>query len=386
MDIKRFTNNRLGELVAIGTGGAVYAFIPEALPMDWTMSPSMWPLLMEARENLARLDGVGRHLANPQLLLAPLQQREALRSSSMEGTYATPEELLLYQMDPREPTSQGDRVNAWREVFNYGNALQLGMRRMAEGLPLSLRLIREMHATLLNGVRGHNRQPGAFRTCQVHVGVGGRYVPPPPGRVSDCLDVFEKYHHGVSTIDPLLRAFMAHYQFETIHPFTDGNGRTGRLLLALTICQWLGLNYPWLYMSAFFERHKDEYIDRLFMVSADGQWERWLSFCLQGVIEQASDTVTRIDRLVTLREQFAERLATSGGSVRLHAIVEHLFGAPAVTIPQVASMTQVTYPTAKADVQRLIDMGILTEGNAAITPRYFFSREIFHVAYADSLT
>jgi len=384
MDAALFTDNQQGELVAANAPPGGIAFVPNALPLEWPMPATMWPLLMTARESLARLDGMGRHLADPQLLLTPLQQREALRSSSMEGTYATPEQLLLYQLDPREPRSERDQVNAWREVFNYGQALQLGMRKLTEELPLSLRLICEMHAALLNGVRGHNRRPGTFRDSQVQVGAGGRYVPPPPTHVMGCLDAFEKYHHANSSVDPLLRAFMAHYQFETIHPFTDGNGRTGRLLLALTICQWLGLDKPWLYMSAFFERHKDEYIDRLFMVSADGQWEQWLSFCLQGVIEQANDTIRRIDQLVGLREAFRERVASSGGSARLHGITEYLFTAPVITIPQVADMTDVSYPTAKADVGRLMKLGILAEHPSDETPKLYLSPAIFNVAYEDA--
>lgn len=302
----------------------------------------------------------------------------------MEGTYATPEELLLYRMDPREPMSREDRANDWREVFNYGRALQQGMDLMAGGLPLSLRLIREMHRTLLGGVRGHDRRPGEFRDCQVHLGVGGRFIPPPAANVPGCLDAFEKYHHEESDVDPLLRAFMAHYQFEAIHPFRDGNGRIGRLLLSLTICRWLDLGSPWLYMSPFFERHKDEYIDRLFMVSADGQWVAWLSFRLQGVVEQARDTVRRVDQLVALRADFLDRAATSGGSARLNGIVERLFSAPVVTIPQVVSDTGVTYPTAKTDVKRLEDLGILVEGDASVTPKYFYSRPIFDIAYGDA--
>jgi Fic family protein len=384
MDAKRFTANSLGALVAISLPRPDVAFVPLPLDSGWTMPPSMWPLLMTARESLARLDGIGRHLGNPQLLLAPLQQREALRSSSMEGTYATPEELLLYQMDPREPTSREDRANDWREVFNYGRALQQGMDLIAGGLPLSLRLIREMHRTLLGGVRGQDRRPGEFRDCQVHVGLGARFVPPPPGELLACLDAFEKYHHEPSTVDPLLRAFLAHYQFETIHPFRDGNGRVGRLLLSLTIGQWLNLGSPWLYMSAFFERHKDEYIDRLFNVSADGQWEAWLSFCLQGVVEQCADTISRIDRLLALRQDFNARVAASGGNARLSGIVEHLFSAPIVTIPQVVSAAGVTYPTAKADVHKLIKLGILSDGNPSASPRYFYSRAIFDIAYGDN--
>lgn len=383
MDPARFTNNRLGELTPISWPRPDVAFVPHPLPTEWAMPQAMWPLLMEARENLARLDGVGRHLTNHQLLLVPLQQREALRSSSMEGTYASPEELLLYQMDPRDPTSAGDRINAWREVFNYGRALQLGVNLLADGLPLSLRLIREMHQTLLGGVRGQERRPGEFRDCQVHVGAGARFVPPPPTEVMASLDRFEKYHHADSAIDPLIRAFMAHYQFETIHPFRDGNGRIGRLLLSLTIYHWMSLGSPWLYMSAFFERNKEEYIDRLFMVSADGQWEPWIRFCLHGVVEQSKDTVRRIDRLVALREELTNRVVGSGGSARLHGIVENLFSSPVVTIPQVAKATEVTYPTAKADIMRLIDLGILAEGDPSLSPKFFFSQEIFDIAYGD---
>lgn len=147
MDINRFTDNKLGDLVEIRHPQPDIAFVPPSLPLTWQMPTDLWPLLMKARESLARLDGVGRHMPNHQLLLVPLQQREALHSSSMEGTYATPEELLLYQMDPRDPSSEQDRVNDWREVFNYGKALQLGVNLLNEGLPLSLRLIRELHRT-----------------------------------------------------------------------------------------------------------------------------------------------------------------------------------------------------------------------------------------------
>jgi Fic family protein len=256
MDSRRFTENRLGTLVEIAGPGPGRAFVPEPLPTEWDMPVDLWPLLMQAREALARLDGAGRHLTNPQLLLVPLQQREALRSSSMEGTYATPEELLLYQMDPRDPTSREDEVNAWREVFNYGKALQLGVNLLNDGLPISLRLIRDIHRTLLSGVRGQEKRPGEFRDYQVQVGVGARFVPPPAQHLPDCLDAFEKWHHADSGTDPVIRACMAHYQFEAIHPFRDGNGRVGRLLLALTITQWMRLGSPWLYLSPFFDRHR----------------------------------------------------------------------------------------------------------------------------------
>jgi Fic family protein len=384
MDKKRFTDRRLGELVEIGLRPPAVAFVPAPLPRVWDMPGELWPLLAKAREALARLDGAGRHLTNPRLLFVPLQQREALRSSSMEGTYATPEELLLYQIDPRDPASQDDEVNAWREVFNYGKALQLGMNLLEEGLPISLRLIRELHDALLGGGRGQDKRPGEFRDYQVQIGVGARFVPPPATRLAECLDAFEKWHHADSDIDPLIRAFMAHYQFETIHPFRDGNGRIGRLLLSLTIYDWMGLVGPWLYLSPFFERYKQDYIDHLFNVSADGRWLPWIEFCLEGVVAQSNDTLDRIDRIVALRDDFSRRVSESGGNARLSRIVEALFTSPLTTIPQAAALTEVTYPTAKSDVERLVGLGIVIEGPTARTPRYFYSPELFRIAYEDS--
>lgn len=383
MDLSRFTEKSLGTLVEIGGPRSGPAFVPAPLPTDWDMPIDLWPLLMQAREALARLDGAGRHLTNPHLLLVPLQQREALRSSSMEGTYATPAELLLYQLDPRDPTSREDEVNAWREVFNYGKALQLGVNLLHEGLPISLRLIREMHRALLSGVTGHAKRPGEFRDYQVQVGVAARFVPPPVAHLADCLDAFEKWHHLDAGVDPLIRACMAHYQFETIHPFRDGNGRVGRLLLALTIYRWMNLGSPWLYLSPFFERHKDDYIDHLFNVSADGDWLPWVRFCLHGVVAQCNDTLERIDRIVALREDFGRRVAESGGSARLNRIVDSLFSSPLTTIPQAAMLTEVSYPTAKSDMERLQRLGIILEGPLDMTPRYFFSRELFDIAYGD---
>lgn len=383
MDPKRFTESMLGRLVRIDAPRPDHAFIPEPLNPSWGLSQDLWRLLVNARAALAKLDGVGQHMPNHQLLLRPLQGREALRSSSLEGTYATPEELLAYQIDPREPSSRDDPVNSWREVLNYNKALDLGTKLLQEGLPLSLRLIRQVHEQLLSGVRGENRTPGEFRCRQVQIGVEARFVPPPPQEMQICLNDFERYLHTESEIDPLIRAFMAHYQFETIHPFLDGNGRVGRLLLSLTIYEWLKLGNPWLYMSAFFERHKDEYIDILFRVSTHGDWTRWLSFCLTGVVEQCTDAIGRFERLVKLRDDYHQRVATTGGAVRLNQLVDGLFEAPAVTVPQVAKRFEVTYPTAKSDITRLVRLGILREGPEMMYPKTFFAPAILDTAYRD---
>lgn len=336
---------------------------------------------MAAREAIAHLDGIGKHLPNYALLLRPLQQREALRSSSMEGTYATPEELLLYQAEPRDPKSPTDRENDWREVYNYGTALQQGRDHLDGGLPLSLQLVRAMHASLLSGVRGDDKDPGQFRQRQVQVGAGGRFIPPPAHQLQDCLSAFERSLTEPSTIDPLIWAFMVHYQFETIHPFYDGNGRIGRLLLSLQIYQSLKLSNPWLYLSAYFERHKDEYIDGLFRVSTHNDWNRWILFCLQGATEQARDAISRSERLVALREKYRQKVAASGASARLATIIDCLFERPLVTILQLKSLTNVTYPTAKSDAGRLVRLGVLRPGPAGLRPAYFSAPEIMAAAF-----
>jgi Fic family protein len=225
---------------------------------------------VQARTCLASLDGTGKHLPNPEILLAPIQQREAQLSSQLEGTITDPHQQALFQADPRYPTSAADPTNAYREVFNYGRALRLKLDGGTE-LPLSLRLIRQLHGILMDGVRGSNQTPGEFRKTQNQIGRPARFVPPPPQHLPEVLDAFEKYLHVEnSDLDPLVRAFIAHYQFEAIHPFGDGNGRVGRLLLSLTIAEWCNLSNQWLYMSAFFERRKKEYMDLLLAVSTHG--------------------------------------------------------------------------------------------------------------------
>lgn len=256
-----------------GIPGEDKAFVPGHFPLRaWEWPNDLWPLLLEAREALARLDGTGKHLPSPDLLLRPLQNREAQKSSSLEGTYTKPEEQLLFQIEPRYPRSKEDPANAFREVFNYAQALRLRATTQQE-LPLSLRLIRELHKVLMDGVRGSASQPGAFRRGPVQIGRPARFIPPPASYLAELLDSYERYLHQDKQYDPLVEAFLAHYQFEAIHPFFDGNGRVGRLLLAITIAEWCQLSDQWLYMSAFFDNHEDEYIDRLFRISTAGDWK-----------------------------------------------------------------------------------------------------------------
>lgn len=381
MDIKPFTDQSPGRLVKIELPRPDYAFLPDALPHDWQMAEKLWPLLMSAHKAIAKLDGVGMHMPDHSLLLRPLQQREALRSSSMEGTYASPEELLLYQEEPREPKSDTDPANDWREVNNYGSALLIGQKMLDDGYPLSLQVIRSLHSELLSGVRGDEKSPGEFRDSQVIVGAGARFIPPPAHHLPDCLASFENSLKSAVDIDPLIWAFLIHYQFETIHPFRDGNGRVGRLLLSLQIYKGLGLGSPWLYLSAFFERHKDEYIDLLFRVSTHGDWDRWIEFCLVGAYEQAEDSLDRFEKLVHLKDEYLGLIEAEAASPRLYPIVESLLERPVVTIPAVAKKTDVSYPTARGDINRLVELGILVEGPENIRPKYFYAPNILQIAY-----
>ena len=383
MDNSLFTEASPGNLWEISSEGYKdWAFVPDALPDRWEMPSELWGLLVQAREALARLDGVGKYMPNYNLLLRPLQRREALRSSSLEGTYATPQQLLLFEIEPREPKSINDPVTAWQEVSNYSQALELALS-LLEKRPLSLNLIRDIHRKLLSGVRGSHRDPGNFRRSQVHIGSDRRFIPPPPHEVLPCLHKLEKFIHQEKTIDPLIACFMVHYQFETIHPFLDGNGRVGRLLLSLMIYEQFKLSQPWLYLSAFFEKYKDEYINLLFQVSTRGNWQDWITFCLRGTLEQSRDALVRFDKLLKLRTQYMERLNQAGGNVRLNRVVDRLFESPAITIAQVTEICATQYNTARSDIDRLVKANILVESDLSPRPKIYFAPDILDIAYGD---
>ena len=386
MDLSLFGSEKTGSLVRVaGLRDTSHAFVPGPLPPEIARDEAYWKTLVKARSSLASLDGTGKHLPSPDLLLRPLQDREAQRSSSLEGTYADPQQLLIYRIDPEEAGSveAADR-DAYREVENYSRALRIGF---GSDLPLSLRLIRTLHEVLMHKVRGYRKEPGRFRRLQVQVGRPSRYVPPPASQLTDCLDRLERYLHAEKRYDPLVEAFLVHYQFEAIHPFRDGNGRVGRLLLALTIAQWCGLAEQWLYMSAFFDANKDEYIDRLFRVSTEGAWKEWIMFCLEGVVEQAVDTERRCERLLDMLDAYKERVQSiPRASHRLTAVTEGLFEQPVVSAPQLADAYNVSYPTARKDIDKLLDVNILTEvsgfkGRYGTT--YYVAPDIFGVAFDD---
>jgi Fic family protein len=382
MDPTVFSPETTGKLTPIKSGppNVGFAFIPNPLPPAWKWPERLWTTLMEARNRLASLDGTGKHLPNPEILLHPLQGREAQLSSKLEGTITDPQQQVLFQAEPTYPESVHDPNNAYREVFNYRSALRLRLDRKLD-LPLSLRLIRELHRVLMDGVRGSDQQPGEFRKIQNQIGWPARFVPPPPEHLAETLDAFERYLHADDEMDPLVRAFLAHYQFEAIHPFRDGNGRVGRLLLSLTIQEWCKLSGQWLYMSAFLERNKSEYMDLLLAVSTRGAWEEWIAFCLRGVVIQATDTERRCDKLLGLHHDFHSRI--KGGSVRLSRLVDRLFSSPVINVRNYKTTFGVTYPTARSDLKKLQSLGIVEElgGMNLIT---YYCPSIFKLTYEET--
>jgi Fic family protein len=381
MDKSKFAPNAPGRLVPISTRiGKDWSFVPAELPPRWTFDPCLWPLLVDAKEALGTLNGIGQTLDDHGLLLRPLQNREAISSSSIEGTYVTAQQLLLYELNPVETGKPNDQVEDWIEVHNYGQAIHTG-REMMKGMPLCNRIIREMHRTLLHGVRGKEKAPGDFRKYQVQIGHNSRFMPPPASDVERLMSNLETYVNTANeSFDPLVNCFVIHYQFEAIHPFLDGNGRIGRAVLALMIHKWLGHAMPWLYMSAFFEQFKDEYVDNLYKISTEGAWTKWIEFCLRGTIQQAKDAIRRCHEFNRLRRQFNSRVASP--TPRTHNLIASLFIDPVLRISSLAAKTNVTYPTAKADIDVLVRADILKElpNNH---PKTFYSPEIFHAAYGD---
>jgi Fic family protein len=387
MDKRLFTSRKTGQLVEfehpLRANRKDWAFIADCLPPQWTFSVDLWPLLSEAKTMLGKLDGIGETLPNPDLLLMPLQRREAISSSSIEGTHVTPDQLLLFELDPREGRGANDHQSDWEQVFAYREALLHGFRLLTVGsnpLPICHRVICEMHQRLMRGAYGAGLNPGEYRKLSVQIGSGDRFIPAPPGEVQRLMDDFERNANGSpADLDPLVMAFIMHYQFEAIHPFQDGNGRIGRALLALMIQLWLGHKMPWLYLSAYFERHQLEYYNALFRVSTDGAWKEWVEFCLRGTIEQAADSILRCRLIHVVKQDFANRLPPRS---RGHLVIPLLLKSPVISIPWLKEKLDVAYTTAQGIMTQLVKAKIVEE-QEGIYPRTFVARNIMAAAFDD---
>lgn len=380
MDVKNFTPVMLGEIISIDNG-ADNAFLPFQLPNEWSVPPSMATLWADAREAIGELRGIARTLHDPTILITPLRRREALKSSSLEGTYADPDELLVYEME-RSAGQRGYSTDDLREVNNYQEALDYGAALLTDGYPFSEWLIRQLHKRLMDSVRGESKKPGEVRDTQVHIGVGRRFTPPPSEHLPQLLGDLEKAMQGSKSVDPLIWSLMVHYQFETIHPFRDGNGRVGRLLLALMVSRECGFDMPWLYLSEYFDEHKDEYIDALYGVSARGDWTTWIHLGLNASIETCRSTIVRIQGLLDFKETAEQKIREIDGRDRLMHVIPHLLSSPLVSYKTIERLCGVSYITARKDVQALVDVGLLKEVMGGTRPKLFMATDVYRVALA----
>ncbi len=371
-----------GQLIPIPEG--THAFVPEALPTDVPMDSEAVHLLAEASQALGLLQGLVQSLPSPQILVRPFVRREAELSSRIEGTYANQEELVLFELDRQTAADKPDV----HEVWNYVAAFEYGLKRLQE-IPVCLRLIRELHGKLMKGVRGHDRHPGEFRTRQNYIGRKGepitkaRYVPPPPAELTACLDAFEKALHAETKQPFLVRLALIHYQFEAIHPFEDGNGRIGRLLLPLLLVEKGTLSHPLIQLSAYFEQHRGEYYDHLLRISQAGEWQPWIQFFLRAVHQESNEAVLHTRAILELRNQYREKMEQAGASAQALKIVDDLFITPAVTVTGVAKRLRASYPTAELLVRKLVRAGILSSDKIRRRNRVFHASEILNLVQKD---
>ena len=346
-------------------GEAVRAFIPSPLPPvpPLEMTAARQTLLERATLEIGRLDSVSTLLPDPQLYLYSYVRREAVLSSQIEGTQSSLSDLLLFELEDA-PGAPFDEVV---EVSNYVAALELGMARLREGFPLCNRLLREMHALLMSSGRGAEKQPGEFRRSQNWIGGtrpgNARFVPPPPHEVEACMGALERFlHDPVPGLPVLLKAALAHVQFETIHPFLDGNGRLGRLLIALLLHHGGLLAQPLLYLSLYLKQHRAEYYDLLDRVRRSGDWEAWVDFFLEGVEQTARGAVQTARRLVELFHSDTRRVNGRGrGAASAQRVLTALRMRPMLDIRQLARDHGMTFPTADKAMRTLVDLGIARE-------------------------
>jgi Fic family protein len=374
MDVAEFGEGASGHLTKTVEGNP--AFVPDPAPRQLRLSEEAVGLLDEASNRLGVLEGIGRRLPNPDLLVAPYLRREAVLSSRIEGTQTTLSDV--YKSEARLKLDVAPDV---QEVLNYTSAYRYGLERLAT-LPLSLRLLRELHERLMSGVRGADKRPGEFRTYQNFVGgeseATATYVPPPPLQMKECLNDLDHFMNE-RELRPLVQMAVVHYQFEAIHPFGDGNGRVGRLLMGLFLNERGLLPRPLLYLSAYFESSREAYYENLMRVSTHGDWDRWVRYVLEAVRVQSDEAITMADRLQGLNAHYRTRLQESRATATALALVDHLFVSPYVTMRTVQDQFGVSHPTARSAIRTLEDHGILQEWPGRRWGKVFTANEVYAV-------
>lgn len=366
-------NTRSGQYVMQPSG--YRAFVPKPLPPEppLMLSSELLMLLSEADRKLGRLDGVTQVLPNPDLFVSMFVKKEALLSSQIEGTQASLQDVLAIEESRLNDDTQ--------EVANYIDAMNYGLGRLRE-FPLSLRLIREIHAHLLASGRGSERTPGEFRHSQNWIGAQGctlsdaAYVPPAIGDMHESLGDLESFFYDHSDMPTLVKIGLIHAQFETIHPFLDGNGRMGRLLIAFWLCNEGVLSKPVLYLSYFFKRNRQEYYDRLMDVRRKGAWEAWLEFFLRGIAQTSEEGVSSAKRIIALQGECSRLVSDERLSANHAALLDFLFESPSITKRKAAEVLGVSEPTAKNVIGNLCRLGILKDmaPQAQRSKRFVFKR------------
>jgi len=392
MDPARFSDRSPGRLVPAFDGSA--AFVPNALPRAFDLEPSTWRRTLDAERALASLGGVlsGLHKGelHPALLVGALARREALVSSRIEGTISTARQLVLFEAGAESEIGSASDVASTREVANYLRALDYGVAELAR-LPIGARFIRELHARLLDGVRGSDETPGEFRRVQNYIGAPGqsirdaRFTPPPPSHVDACIADFERaLHEPESDSAPpiLVRVAMLHYQFECIHPFRDGNGRVGRLLIPLML-RTHRPDSPLVLVSEQLEHRRAEYYDLLLDVSVRGSSSQWIEFFLGAIERSAIDAQRRAIELLELRDEWREKLSGARSSSLLLALVDELFRRPTMTRQQASELLAISAPAASSNVMRLVEAGILVEATGRQRGQVFVAPRLLELSSGD---
>lgn len=342
------------------------AFIPNPLPPvpEIIMDREMWDLLSQSDRALGRLDGAIDALPNPDLLVFMYVRKEAVLSSQIEGIQASLIDVLEFESQALEP----ERPQDVAEVVNYIAAINYGFECLKDS-PISLRLIQEIHQELMKGARGAGRDPGEFRRSQNWIGARGSsladaiYVPPPPHEIRKSLDNLEEFLHSPQPMSPLIAVGLAHAQFETIHPFLDGNGRTGRLLIMLLLCEQNILQHPLLYISYYFKKYRAQYYACLQAIRDSGDWEGWLKFFLRGVCEVAQEATATARKIVNLKAEHRQLILNTMGRRSDNAItlLENLYFRPIFTVEHAEAITNLSYPNANSIIKDLSDLGLLQE-------------------------
>lgn len=375
MDVERFQPDEMpGEFV---TAGGDLTFRPDPLPPEVDIEGTLLDVFVEATNNVGQLSGVGRRVENPGILITPFMYKEAVVSSEIEGTQVTLSDVYEYEAGRNQGASGASRGEL-QEVYNYVQAVFQGIEELEGGIDLDL--VRSLHATLMSGVRGAEKQPGEFRDTQVYIGGRGSeatFVPPPPSVVPYSMENLQTYLRAGGRYQSLIDVGLVHYQFETIHPFRDGNGRMGRLLSMLQMCDEDLLPEPYLYPSSYFNRNREEYIERMMAVRREGAWEEWLTFFLRGISQQAEEAFARASEILDLRDEYRDRYQDAANSVSTLSM--QLFTRPYLTVNEAQELLDMTYHTANAAVGTLEDDGVLEEITGQQRNRVYRAKEVFDV-------